>query len=122
MTTLSPTPSTTLAGEMLQAFFPDAGYNDRVAWPFAKLAGLWGGRGSRRPDAARPLRDALVAAARESCLFTVIDVKLERGDISPILARLRQRLQEARLQERPVKVPGSVVPGSRFGFRNRTRT
>ena len=31
--------------EMLQAFFPDAGYNTTVSWPFAKLAELWGGRG-----------------------------------------------------------------------------
>ena len=26
---------------MLQAFFPDAGYNATVPWPFAKLAELW---------------------------------------------------------------------------------
>ena len=31
--------------EMLQAFFPDAKYNATVAWPFAELAELWGGRG-----------------------------------------------------------------------------
>lgn len=71
--------------EMLQAFFPDAGYNDTVPWPFAKLAELWGGRGfdARTP---RQLRDALAAAWREEC-FTLIDVKLERGDVSPTLRR-----------------------------------
>lgn len=69
--------------EMLQAFFPDAGYNDTVAWPFAKLAELWGGRGFdvRTP---RQLRDALAAAALED-RFVLIDVTLQPQDISPIL-------------------------------------
>lgn len=69
--------------EMLQAFFPDAGYNDTVRWPFAKLAELWGGRGFdvRTP---RQLRDALDAASLED-RFTLIEVKLQPGDVSPIL-------------------------------------
>ena len=69
--------------EMLQAFFPDAGYNGTVPWPFAALAELWGGRGF---DAGTPrqLRDALAAASRED-RFTLIDVKLQQGDVSPIL-------------------------------------
>jgi len=69
--------------EMLQAFFPDAGYNTTVAWPFAKLAELWGGRGFdvRTPgDFRRALNDAW-----ESDRFSLIDVALERGDLSPIL-------------------------------------
>jgi indolepyruvate decarboxylase len=69
--------------EMLQVFFPDAGYNDTVAWPYAKIAELWGGRGFdvRTP---RQLRDALAAATRED-RFTLIEVQLQRGDVSPIL-------------------------------------
>ena len=69
--------------EMLQAFFPDAGYNGTVPWPFATLAELWGGRGfdARTP---RQLRDALAAASHEE-RFTLIDVKLQQGDVSPIL-------------------------------------
>jgi indolepyruvate decarboxylase len=69
--------------EMLQAFFPDARYNDVVHWPFARLADLWGGRGF---DAATPgeLRTALDAAFDEP-RFTLIDVRIEPGDISPIL-------------------------------------
>src|SRR6476646_2976037 len=49
--------------EMLQAFFPEARYNDTVPWPFAKLAELWGGCGfdARTP---RQLREALAAASR----------------------------------------------------------
>jgi indolepyruvate decarboxylase len=69
--------------EMLQAFFPDAGYNTTVPWPFAKLAELWGGRGvdARTPgEFRRALNDAW-----ESDRFSLIDVALERGDLSPIL-------------------------------------
>jgi indolepyruvate decarboxylase len=69
--------------EMLQAFFPDAGYNTTVPWPFAKLAELWGGRGFdvRTPgEFRRALNDAW-----ESDRFSLIDVALERGDLSPIL-------------------------------------
>jgi indolepyruvate decarboxylase len=69
--------------EMLQAFFPEAHYNDTVEWPFARLAELWGGRGfnARTPG---QLRDALGAAFEEK-RFTLIEVPLAKGDISPIL-------------------------------------
>lgn len=69
--------------EMLQAFFPDANYNDTVAWPFAKLADLWGGRGFRA-FTPRQFRDALNAAYDER-RFTLIEVGLKQGDMSPIL-------------------------------------
>jgi indolepyruvate decarboxylase len=71
--------------EMLQAFFPHARYNRLATWPFAKLADLWGGRGVRAATArelAGALRDAW--RARE---FTLIEVPLAPGDISPVLAR-----------------------------------
>ncbi len=69
--------------EMLQAFFPDATYNDVVHWPFAELARLWGGRGF---DVRTPgeLRAALATAFDES-RFSLIDVALQPGDVSPIL-------------------------------------
>jgi indolepyruvate decarboxylase len=69
--------------EMLQAFFPDANYNATAPWPYASLAELWGGCGlpARTP---RELRDALAAAWRHD-QFTLIEVALERGDLSPIL-------------------------------------
>jgi indolepyruvate decarboxylase len=69
--------------EMLQAFFPDATYNTTVPWPFAKLAELWGGRGFSAKT-TRQFRESL-ASAWESGAFAVIDLKLEPGDISPIL-------------------------------------
>jgi indolepyruvate decarboxylase len=69
--------------EMLQAFFPQAGYNTTVPWPFAKLAELWGGRGLNARTPAE-FTQAL-SEAWESDRFAVIDVALERGDLSPIL-------------------------------------
>ena len=68
---------------MLQAFFPHAHYNETVSWPFAKLAELWGGRGIQA-FTPRQLRAALEAAHGES-RFTLIEVGLQKGDVSPIL-------------------------------------
>ena len=75
--------------EMLQAFFPDADYNETVAWPFARLAELWGGRGVtvRTP---RELREALAAACEEEDRFSLIEILLGSGDISPILRGFTQ--------------------------------
>ena len=69
--------------EMLQAFFPEARYNETVAWPFARLAELWGGRGIRA-FTPHQFREAL-AAAHEERRFTLIEVGLTQGDVSPIL-------------------------------------
>jgi indolepyruvate decarboxylase len=69
--------------EMLQAFFPDATYNETAPWPFAKLAELWGSRGFDVRTVGE-LRSALAAASTES-RPTLIEVRLERGDISPVL-------------------------------------
>jgi len=69
--------------EMLQAFFPHAHYNETVSWPFAKLAELWGGRGIQA-FTPQQLRAALEAAHGES-RFTLIEVGLQKGDVSPIL-------------------------------------
>jgi indolepyruvate decarboxylase len=85
--------------EMLQAFFPDATYNRTVAWPFAALAPLWGGRGFtvRTP---REFREALAAAwAGDS--FALIDVKLAPGDVSPILSGFVRAFKERVYVARP---------------------
>src|SRR5262245_53595672 len=78
--------------EMLQAFFPGARYNDTVPWPYARLMEAWGGRGVdvRTPSA---LRDALTAAWKDTGP-TLIEVRLQRGDISPVLRRFVNAFQE----------------------------
>ncbi|MEW5976635.1 MAG: thiamine pyrophosphate-binding protein [Acidobacteriota bacterium] len=70
--------------EMLQAIFPEARYNETVAWPFARLAELWGGVGFEVRTPAE-LRQAL-REAHSATQFSLLDVRLERGDISPILS------------------------------------
>jgi len=69
--------------EMLQAFFPHARYNETVSWPFARLAELWGGCGIE-VETPGQLRGALEEAITQT-RFTLIEVRLERGDVSPIL-------------------------------------
>ena len=71
--------------EMLQAFFPHARYNETVAWPFARLAELWGGRGFEVLS-ARQFRDALAEAWRDE-RHALIEVSLAKGDISIVLRR-----------------------------------
>jgi indolepyruvate decarboxylase len=71
--------------EMLQAFFPDARYNTTPAWPFAKLAELWGGHGASAPTAAALAE--MLDSAWQRPRFSVIEVPLAPGDISPVLQR-----------------------------------
>ena len=78
--------------EMLQAFYPHAGYNDTVSWPFAKLAELWGGAGYTATTVG-DLRRSL-AEAWASPRFSIVEVPVPRGDISPVLARFVQAFKE----------------------------
>jgi thiamine pyrophosphate-dependent acetolactate synthase large subunit-like protein len=77
---------------MLQAFFPDARYNATAAWPFARLAELWGGRGVEVTTAAE-LASALETAWQES-RFSLIEVTLAPGDISPVLQRFVEAFKQ----------------------------
>ena len=76
---------------MLQAFFPQAHYNETASWAFAKLARLWGGFGFE-VHTPEDLREALTAAEKEN-RFSLIEVKLAGGDISPILRRFVQEFK-----------------------------
>jgi indolepyruvate decarboxylase len=78
--------------EMLQAFYPHAGYNDTVPWPFARLAELWGGHGVVAATIGE-FRAALRQAWQEP-RFTLIEVPLARGDISPVLSRFVKAFKE----------------------------
>ena len=78
--------------EMLQAFYPHAGYNDTVPWPFARLAELWGGRGVVASTIGE-FRAALRQAWEEP-RFTLIEVPLAKGDISPVLGRFVKAFKE----------------------------
>jgi indolepyruvate decarboxylase len=79
--------------EMLQAFFPGANYNRTAEWPFAKLAELWRGYGTR-VTSARALDAALAAAWKDETRFSLIEVPLEPGDISPVLSRFVEAFKQ----------------------------
>jgi indolepyruvate decarboxylase len=74
--------------EMLQAFVPAAHYNTTVAWPFARLAELWGASGFevRTNDEFRTALARAWAAERPA----LIEVFLKPGDISPVLSSFVQ--------------------------------
>ena len=71
--------------EMLEAFVPAAGYNRVTSWPYAKLAELWGMTGVEVRSAGH-LRRAL-DAAWQGGKPSLLEIPIERGDISPVLAR-----------------------------------
>jgi indolepyruvate decarboxylase len=87
--------------EMLQAFFPQARYNDTVTWPFARLADLWGGRGIRA-FTPRQFSDAL-RAAYEGEHFALIEVGLQKGDVSPILRGFVEAFRSRVYREAPAR-------------------
>ena len=83
--------------EMLQAFFPDAGYNGTVPWPFAQLAELWGGRGFNARTPGEFTR--ALTAAWQSERFSIVEVPEDAADhvIESLNgARLRGRRVNAR--------------------------
>jgi indolepyruvate decarboxylase len=83
--------------EMLQSFFPKARYNTTPQWPYARLAELWGGRGFEVGTAVA-LADGLDRAWSDQ-RFSLIEVRLQPGDISPVLrgfvAALRARVSSS---------------------------
>ncbi len=77
--------------EMLQALVPGR-FNEIPGWPFARLAELWGGAGFQA-GTPRALWEALLEAhAGER--FSLIEVPLAPGDISPVLRRFTAALRK----------------------------
>ncbi len=77
--------------EMLQAFVPGR-FNEIPGWPFTRLAEDWGGVGFRA-DTPRALWESLLKAHAEK-RFSLIEVPLEKGDISPVLRRFSEALRK----------------------------
>ncbi|SCA57106.1 Indole-3-pyruvate decarboxylase [Candidatus Terasakiella magnetica] len=72
--------------EMLRTFQPGPNYHDLDDWGFAAIAGPLGGKGVRVKTHAE-LIDALEAAQQDSSCFHLIEIMLERGEISQTLNR-----------------------------------
>jgi indolepyruvate decarboxylase len=56
---------------------------DLPPWPYAALAELWGGWGTR-VDTVAALRDALAEAGRRTSSFAIIEAILDPDDHSPV--------------------------------------
>ena len=83
--------------EMLRAFQPESQFNDLVALSFAGLANALGGKG-RRVTTRAELREALDAAVADDSCFQLIEIMLQRGQLSRTLARFVEGFKAARRQ------------------------
>jgi len=82
------------AWEMLKGFCPEAQYNDIISWPFAKLAEAWGGKGYD-VNTVDEFTAALLDAKSQD-RFTILDVHLEKGDISRTLQIFTEQIIKGR--------------------------
>jgi indolepyruvate decarboxylase len=73
----------------------DGGFNDVQPWDYSKLPGLLGAGHSHVVETAGDLEVALDAASARDGQFCLIDVRLNRNDVSPALVRLGERLKNA---------------------------
>jgi len=78
--------------EMLRVFQPASQFNSLDDWRFADLAGPLGGEGVR-VSTRRELALALDRAANTRGRFQLIEVMLEKGDVSTTLARFVEGLK-----------------------------
>jgi len=90
--------------EMLRAFQPQAGYNDLPQWPFHELADSLGGVGIR-VRTRRELAEALEHAVADVGRFVLIDVIMERGQVSNTLTRFVEGFERRRAQGPAAAVP-----------------
>ncbi len=72
--------------EMLRTFQPGPDYHDLDDWGFAKMAAPMGGVGTR-VGTCKELVEALEAAQTDTSTFHLIEIMLERGEISQTLNR-----------------------------------
>ena len=77
--------------EMLRTFQPKSGYHDLGEWPFAKMADLLGGKGTRVETKAE-LMTALDKAVDDTKSFHLIEVMLPQGCISATLKRFAKAI------------------------------
>ena len=84
--------------EMLRAFQPESKFNDLDDLPYAEIAKNLGGAG-RRVQTRKELRDALAAAVADESSFHVIEIMLERGELSRTLSRFVEGIKKMRGQK-----------------------
>ncbi|NIO19969.1 MAG: hypothetical protein GTN76_04315 [Candidatus Aenigmarchaeota archaeon] len=77
---------------MQQLFYPTAGFNELVNWPYSKIAELWGGKGYFC-DTCESFYRAL-EEVKDNRQFSLIEVMMEKEEISE---ELRAWLKEFRI-------------------------
>lgn len=82
------------AWEMLKGFNSELKQNDIVSWPFETLANAWGGKGYKVTN-ANHLVESLLDAHKQK-FFTIIDVELEKGDITDTLRTFTNQIIKGR--------------------------
>lgn len=82
------------AWEMLKGFNTKLKQNDIVSWPFETLANAWGGKGYKVAN-ANHLVESLLDAHKQK-FFTLLDVELEKGDITETLKSFTDQIIKGR--------------------------
>jgi TPP-dependent 2-oxoacid decarboxylase len=76
----------------------DGAFNDIQRWDYSKLPEVIGAGRAHRVETVGDLDRALVDARRRDGQFVLLDVRLDKLDVSPALRRLGASLQEAATQ------------------------
>ena len=82
------------AWEMLKGFHGKSQTDDIISWPYAKLAEDWGGKGYDIKTVDQ-LTKSLLDAKSQNC-FTILDVHLQKGDITRTLKTFAEQIIKGR--------------------------
>ena len=81
--------------EMLRAFQPESKFNDLDQLDYAAIAESLGGRG-RRVNTRKELQQALADSLQDESCFQLIEIMLERGQLSATLSRFVDGIKNMR--------------------------
>lgn len=81
--------------EMLRAFQPESKFNDLDHLNYAEIANTLGGRG-QRANTRRELKQALDHALADESCFQLVEIMLERGQLSGTLSRFVDGIKNMR--------------------------
>ena len=90
----------------------DGGFNDVQPWNFGKLPELFGGGHAFAVETAGELDDALAKARVRDGQLSIVEVRLDRTDVSQALVRLGARLKAEASAGRPEPVAAATGRGS----------
>ncbi len=83
------------AGYTTERLIIDGAFNDIQRWDYSKLPEVIGSGRAHRVETVGDLDRALTDARRRNGQFVLLDVRLDKLDVSPALRRLGARPQQA---------------------------